>query len=26
VQPPICMKFLSGTANAKVDAFLGSWM
>ncbi|WJX51164.1 putative metal-nicotianamine transporter ysl7, variant 2 [Trifolium repens] len=24
VQPPICMKFLSGTANAKVDAFLGS--
>ncbi|WJX19712.1 hypothetical protein P8452_09360 [Trifolium repens] len=24
VQPPICMKFLSRAANAKVDAFLGS--
>ncbi|KAK9117885.1 hypothetical protein Scep_015978 [Stephania cephalantha] len=24
VNPPICMKFLSRTANAKVDAFLGS--
>jgi hypothetical protein len=24
VQPSICMKFLSRTANAKVDAFLGS--
>ncbi|KAL6903721.1 hypothetical protein ACP4OV_004534 [Aristida adscensionis] len=24
VKPPICMKFLSRTVNAKVDAFLGS--
>ncbi|KAK9115589.1 hypothetical protein Sjap_014536 [Stephania japonica] len=24
VKPPICMKFLSRTANAKVDTFLGS--
>ncbi|WJX37033.1 putative metal-nicotianamine transporter ysl7 [Trifolium repens] len=24
VQPPICMKFLSRSTNAKVDAFLGS--
>ncbi|PNY07785.1 putative metal-nicotianamine transporter YSL7-like protein [Trifolium pratense] len=24
VQPPICMKFLSRSSNAKVDAFLGS--